>query len=132
MYNIRDILDQIEDDERPHRWSGCGAGAGAVLCGFKRPAGDDDSGIWRHPVAGDFHDSLIPSVVRMVLTSYLKTLRSEDPMNAVAIVRDQLKVHYNSLVNCDTTSECPEFQDGFVAFVAAIEKAIGCAEDITL
>ena len=78
MFNINEIVAKIEGTNRNHRWQGGGQGNNAVLCGFKRPADDDECGVWTHPEAGCFEDDRMPAVVDLVMLNQVARMGEPD------------------------------------------------------
>lgn len=78
MFNIKEIANKIEVRNSKHRWQGGGQGCIAVICGFKRPADDDETGMWTHPQAGTYHDRRMPAVLDTVLMQHLVHMGDPD------------------------------------------------------
>lgn len=83
MFDIKSIANKIEVSNSRHRWQGGGQGCIAVLCGFKRPADDDETGMWSHPQAGSYHDRRMPAVLDMVLMQHLAHMGDPDFVSTI-------------------------------------------------
>ena len=100
------------------RWKAGGNAVIALMLGFKQPADDDDSGLWKHHSAGSHHDSIMPAVVELALKSYIRDCSSEDMLITVSRMRRIIEPMLDQLIIERT------IDDGPIEAQAAVDEII--------